>query len=86
MRNATKRCILLCEKFQIKPHPPSMSMEEFHREWIPASCLPEEYGGMLSSVEKLNQKTIEQFRELKPFLEAEEKLRSQYKRNNKKWF
>ncbi|XP_068901033.1 retinaldehyde-binding protein 1-like [Tenebrio molitor] len=71
----------------IKPHPPSMSMEEFHREWIPASCLPEEYGGMLSSVEKLNQKTIEQFRELKPFFEAEEKLRSEYKRNDsKKWF
>jgi hypothetical protein len=80
-------CILLCGKFQIKPHPPSMSMEEFHREWIPASCLPEEYGGMLSSVEKLNQKTIEQFRELIPFFEAEQKLRSQYKRNdNKKWF
>jgi hypothetical protein len=62
-------------------------MEEFHREWIPASYLPEEYGGMLSSVEKLNQKTIEQFRELKPFFEAEEKLRSQCKRNDsKKWF
>jgi hypothetical protein len=62
-------------------------MEEFHREWIPASCLPEEYGGMLSSVEILNQKTIEQFRELKPFFETEEKLRNQYKRNNsKKWF
>ncbi|CAH1380884.1 unnamed protein product [Tenebrio molitor] len=71
----------------IKPHPPSMSMEEFHREWIPASCLPEEYGGMLSSVEKLNQKTIEQFRELKPFFEAEEKLRSEYKiSDSKKWF
>jgi hypothetical protein len=62
-------------------------MEEFHREWIPASYLPEEYGGMLSSVEKLNQKTIEQFRELKPFFEAGEKLRSQCKRNDsKKWF
>ncbi|RZC42609.1 alpha-tocopherol transfer protein-like, partial [Asbolus verrucosus] len=63
----------------IKTHPPNMDMETFYCECVPASCLPEEYGGELPSGEELNRRAIEQFRELKPFFEAEEKLRSFYK-------
>ncbi|XP_063924425.1 retinaldehyde-binding protein 1-like isoform X2 [Zophobas morio] len=46
---------------QIIPHSPKMTMEEFHRDCIPAAYLPAEYGGNLPSCDELNQRTVEQF-------------------------
>jgi hypothetical protein len=53
-------------------------MMQFHKECLPVSCLPKEYGGDLPTVEELNQISIQRFRELKPFFEAEEKFRRFY--------
>ncbi|KYB26927.1 alpha-tocopherol transfer protein-like [Tribolium castaneum] len=60
----------------IKSHPPETDMNQFYKDCIPSSCLPKEYGGELATVEEMNEKMIQEFRELKPFFEAEEKLRS----------
>lgn len=53
-------------------------MNQFYKEWVPAACLPKEYGGELPPVEEMNKKMVQEFRELKPHFEAEEKLRKLY--------
>ncbi|XP_044261385.1 uncharacterized protein LOC123009261 [Tribolium madens] len=63
----------------IKTHPPETDMSKFYEDCIPSACLPKEYGGELSSIEEMNEKMIQEFRELKPFFDAEEKLRSYWK-------
>jgi hypothetical protein len=52
-------------------------MKEFHKE-VPALYLPREYEGDLGSVEELRQKTMEEYRDMKQFFVAEEKLRRCY--------
>ena len=60
-----------------------MTMEEFHRDCIPAAYLPAEYGGNLPSCDELNQRTVEQFGELKEFFRADEELVTCYANNQK---
>ncbi|XP_063924881.1 alpha-tocopherol transfer protein-like [Zophobas morio] len=63
-------------------HPIGMNMEEFYKEYVPASHLPQEYGGELPSFTTLHEVSIQQLRELKPLFEAEDKLISVYKATN----
>jgi hypothetical protein len=51
-------------------------MDQFYKDCIPAKCLPKECGGDLPSIEELNERSIEQFRELKEFFKEEESLRN----------
>ncbi|CAH1380881.1 unnamed protein product [Tenebrio molitor] len=60
----------------VKTHLPGIDMEEFFEKYVPASSLPKDCGGDLPSVDELNKKTKEQFRELKEFYKMEEELRS----------
>lgn len=50
-------------------------MEQFFKEHIPQRHFPEEYGGDLPHSDILNELTCKYFQELKPFFDAEEKLR-----------
>lgn len=63
----------------IIPHPSNMEMDTFFKDHVPSSCMPEEYGGDLASCDVLNQKTVEQLKDLKEFFDAEEKLVDQFK-------
>ncbi|EFA04969.1 clavesin-1 [Tribolium castaneum] len=63
----------------IHAHSPKLSMDEIYEKCVPAACLPKEYGGELPTCEELNRRTVEQFRELKKFFEAEEMLISSFK-------
>lgn len=53
-------------------------MQLFYENYIPQSCLPEEYGGSLPHSDILNELTCKYFQELKPFFDAEERLRKFY--------
>ncbi|XP_063924615.1 alpha-tocopherol transfer protein-like [Zophobas morio] len=55
-------------------HSSGMKLEKFHEEWVPAACLPKEYGGEVS-FEKLMNQTKKGIKEIQPFLDAEEQLR-----------
>ncbi|XP_068901556.1 alpha-tocopherol transfer protein-like [Tenebrio molitor] len=59
-----------------KTHPPEADMDQFYKDCVPAKCLPKECGGDLPSVQELNERTMEQFRELKGFFKEEENLRN----------
>ncbi|KAJ3652521.1 hypothetical protein Zmor_018477 [Zophobas morio] len=58
----------------VHPHSSDMKLEHFHEEWVPASCLPKEYGGEVP-FEQLVSRTQKDNKKMQPFLDAEEKLR-----------
>jgi len=49
-----------------------MNYDEFHRDHIPKSCLPSDYGGDLPSVESLHEAHCIELNKLKYFFAKEE--------------
>jgi hypothetical protein len=50
-----------------------MDYEKFYEEHVPRSHLPQEYGGLLGTVEELHQKTTAKLLQLKEYFMLEEK-------------
>ncbi|KAL3270859.1 hypothetical protein HHI36_021377 [Cryptolaemus montrouzieri] len=59
-------------------HPNNTDLEEFSKNYIPKKCLPSDYGGDLCSFKELNEKTREQYGELREFFETEENIRREW--------
>jgi hypothetical protein len=48
-------------------HPKNMNMEDFHRKFIPKSCLPSDLGGNLESFEVLHEQNREKLLEMREY-------------------
>ncbi|XP_037923823.1 alpha-tocopherol transfer protein-like [Hermetia illucens] len=59
----------------IHVHPANMNYEDFHRDWIPKSHMPVEYGGDLKSMKELNESFYEEILSLRDHFLAEENQR-----------
>ena len=59
-------------------------MENFHKNFVPASYLPEEYGGDLASFDEIMKETQKEISQMQPFFDAEEQLRKTYKGQKRK--
>jgi hypothetical protein len=55
-------------------HPTDLSMEDFHRDFLAASCLPVEYGGDLESIEILHSRNREDLMQMREYFSIEERL------------
>ncbi|XP_074041785.1 alpha-tocopherol transfer protein isoform X2 [Leptinotarsa decemlineata] len=66
----------------IVSHPPDTKMEEFFENYIPASCMPVDFGGELPSLEQMSEDFQNQCRKLKTFLQTGEKQVELYKKDN----
>jgi hypothetical protein len=53
-------------------HYADINWEEFYEKHIPKSCLPSDYGGDLESIEVLNQKNLEELKNLSDYYQVEE--------------
>lgn len=60
------------ENFQMHLHQ-GTNYENFHKNFVPRSCLPADLGGELKPVEKLHQKHCQEFARLRNFFNEEEK-------------
>lgn len=49
------------------------SYDAFHKDFIPASCLPSDFGGDLKSTKELHNKHIEEFSRLRKYFIEDEK-------------
>lgn len=57
-------------------HPSDLDYDEFSRKYdIPKSCLPNEYGGELGSIEELHAKFVKEFVKKADYFFAEEQHR-----------
>lgn len=53
-------------------HPTTLDLEKFHKEHIPKSHLPSDYGGQLKSVAELHEQTRQTFKKLRDYFLYEE--------------
>lgn len=54
-------------------------MEEFYKKYVPAKYLPSDYGGELSSMEKLHNMTMEKMERRQSFFDEEERNRKVFR-------
>lgn len=57
-----------------------MPMENFFEKYVPASCMPSDFGGELPSLSQLSEDIQHEIRKLKTFLEIEEKQIQLYRK------
>ncbi|KAJ8910508.1 hypothetical protein NQ315_012355, partial [Exocentrus adspersus] len=65
---------------KIIAHPPNTPMEEFFEKYLPASCMPSDFGGELSSLDELSEHLQNETRKLKIFLETDDRQVQLYRK------
>lgn len=55
-------------------HTTDIDFEKFYREWIPRTCLPSDYGGILDSLENLHNQHKKSLLKLREYFLLEERL------------
>nr|XP_022902017.1 alpha-tocopherol transfer protein-like [Onthophagus taurus] len=59
-------------------HPPTLNLEDFHKNFVDKDCLPADLGGTLKPTAELHQDNIKLLRNMKQFFDEEENERNEF--------